>query len=55
VRRIAFGALLGAILGRLWSMWWPGPPLGSYAILGAAALWAAASPGPVSAFALMAD
>ena len=52
---LTFGALLGAILSHLWSIWWPGAPLGSYAIIGAAALWAAASQGPISAFVLIAE
>jgi chloride channel protein, CIC family len=52
---LTFGALLGAILGHLWSTWWPGTPMGSYAIVGAGAVWAAASQGPVSAFVLIAE
>jgi chloride channel protein, CIC family len=52
---LTFGALLGAILGHVWSVWWPGAPLGSYAIIGAAALWGAASQGPISAFVLIAE
>jgi CIC family chloride channel protein len=46
------GALFGAALGRLWGLWWPGAPPGSYAIVGAAAMLAAAMQGPVCAVVL---
>ena len=47
------GALLGAVLGRCWLWIWPGPPLGLFAILGAGAVLAATTQGPVSAVVLM--
>jgi H+/Cl- antiporter ClcA len=46
---LTFGALLGALFGHVWGIWWPGTPVGLYAIVGAAAVWAAASQAPVSA------
>ncbi len=49
---IACGALLGAALGAGWNLIWP-EPLGSYAIIGAAAVLAAATQGPVSALVMM--
>lgn len=47
------GALLGAVLGQLWSWIWPGPPLGLFALLGAGAVLAATTQGPVSTVVLM--
>lgn len=47
------GALLGAVLGRLWLWIWPGAPLGLFALLGAGAVLAATTQGPVSAVVLM--
>lgn len=49
------GALLGGALGRLWTAVWPGGTPGSYAMIGGAALLAAATQGPVSAIVLMLD
>lgn len=50
---LAFGALLGAALGLGWSLVWPGVPPGLCAILGAAAMLAATTHGPISAIVLM--
>jgi H+/Cl- antiporter ClcA len=50
---LAFGALLGAVLGHAWSWVWPGVPPGLFAVLGAAALLAATTQGPISALVLM--
>lgn len=47
------GALLGAVLGHAWSWLWPGVPPGLFAVLGAGALLAATTQGPVSAVVLM--
>jgi CIC family chloride channel protein len=47
------GALLGAVLGHAWSWLWPGVPPGLFAVLGAGALLAATTQGPVSAVILM--
>jgi CIC family chloride channel protein len=52
---LTYGALLGGLLGHIWSYAWPGASLGSYAIVGAGAVLAAATQGPVSAIALMLD
>jgi H+/Cl- antiporter ClcA len=50
---LTFGALLGGVLGYAWSWLWPGAPLGLYAIVGAGALVAATTQGPISATVLM--
>jgi H+/Cl- antiporter ClcA len=50
---LAFGALLGAVLGHAWSWVWPGVPPGLFAVLGAAAVLAATTQGPISAVVLM--
>lgn len=47
------GALLGAVLGHGWSWVWPGVPPGLYAVLGAGAVLAATTQGPISAVILM--
>ncbi len=50
---LAFGALLGGALGYAWSWFWPGVPAGVFALLGAAAMLAATTQGPISAVVLM--
>ncbi len=50
---LAAGALLGGTLGQLWSVFAPGGPPGLFAFLGAGALLAATTQGPVSAIVLM--
>jgi CIC family chloride channel protein len=50
---LALGALLGAVLGHAWSWLWPGAPPGLFAVIGAAAVLAATTQGPVSAVVLM--
>jgi H+/Cl- antiporter ClcA len=50
---LATGALLGGALGALWSVWWPGVPSGLCAIVGAGALVAATTHGPLSSIVLM--
>jgi CIC family chloride channel protein len=50
---LALGALLGGVLGHIWSWFWPGVPPGLFAVVGAAAVLAATTHGPVSAIVLM--
>jgi CIC family chloride channel protein len=50
---MAFGALLGGLFGHAWERGWPTQEPGSYAVIGAGALLAAASQGPVSAIVLV--
>lgn len=50
---LATGALLGGALGAAWSLVWPGVPLGMFAIVGAAALLAATTHGPISSVVLV--
>lgn len=50
---LTVGALLGAILGHAWSWIWPGVPPGLFALLGAAAVLAATTQGPISTVVLM--
>jgi H+/Cl- antiporter ClcA len=45
------GAVLGALLGHAWTLIWPGTPAASYAIVGSAAMLAAAMRTPVAAIA----
>jgi H+/Cl- antiporter ClcA len=47
------GALLGAVLGHAWSWFWPGVPPGLFAVLGAGAVLAATTQGPISTVVLM--
>jgi H+/Cl- antiporter ClcA len=50
---LTVGALLGAVLGHAWSWMWPGVPPGLFALLGAAAVLAATTQGPISTVVLM--
>jgi H+/Cl- antiporter ClcA len=50
---ITLGAMLGGLFGRAWLLIWPGPPAGLFAVLGAAAVLAATTQGPVSAIILI--
>jgi chloride channel protein, CIC family len=50
---LTLGALLGGVLGYLWGLVWPGTPPGLFAVIGAAAVLAATTHGPVSAVILM--
>jgi chloride channel protein, CIC family len=50
---LTVGALLGGVLGYAWSWLWPGVPLGLFAILGAGAVLAASTQGPISTVVLM--
>jgi H+/Cl- antiporter ClcA len=46
---LALGALLGGVLGHVWGWIWPGVPPGLFAVVGAAAVLAATTHGPISA------
>jgi chloride channel protein, CIC family len=50
---LTFGALIGTALGYTWSLFWPGVPVGMFALLGAGAVVAATTQGPISAVILM--
>jgi chloride channel protein, CIC family len=50
---LALGALLGGVLGFAWSCHWPGVPQGLFAVLGAGAVLAATTHGPISAVVLI--
>lgn len=50
---LTFGALLGAALGHAWITFWPGVPLGFFALLGAGAVLSATTQGPISAVVLL--
>jgi CIC family chloride channel protein len=50
---LTVGALLGAVLGYIWTAFWPGVPPGLFAFLGAAAVLAATTQGPISTVVLM--
>ncbi|HCC57862.1 MAG TPA: hypothetical protein DEQ47_11500 [Solibacterales bacterium] len=50
---LTVGALLGGVLGYAWSWLWPGVPPGLFAVLGAGAVLAATTQGPISAVVLM--
>ncbi|HLY66482.1 MAG TPA: chloride channel protein [Chloroflexota bacterium] len=50
---LTMGALLGAVLGHAWSWFWPGVPPGLFAVLGAGAVLAATTQGPISTVVLM--
>jgi H+/Cl- antiporter ClcA len=50
---LALGALLGGVLGYPWGWLWPGVPPGLFAVIGAAAVLAATTHGPISAVVLI--
>ncbi len=50
---LSLGALVGAGLGYGWSFLWPGVPPGFFALVGAAALLAATTQGPISTVVLL--
>jgi H+/Cl- antiporter ClcA len=50
---LTLGALLGGVLGYGWSLIWPGAPEGLCALIGAGAVLAATTQGPISAVVLM--
>ena len=50
---LTVGAMLGGVLGYVWSWFWPGVPPGLFALLGAGAILAATTQGPISTIVLM--
>lgn len=52
---LTFGALLGSLLGHGWSALWPGGHVAAYAMIGAAAVLAAAMQSPLAAIALVVE
>jgi H+/Cl- antiporter ClcA len=50
---LTFGAMLGGLLGHAWSLLWPGVPSGFFSLVGAAAVLAATTQGPLSAVVIM--
>jgi H+/Cl- antiporter ClcA len=50
---LTFGAMLGGVLGLVWSHFWPGVPPAMFALLGAGAVLGATTQGPISAVVLM--
>lgn len=52
---LTFGAMLGGTCGHLWAGLWPGAPVASYAVIGAAAILAASMQAPVSSVALVVE
>jgi len=46
---LTYGALVGSLLGHLWTLVWPGGAPASYAVIGGAAVLAASMQGPVAA------
>jgi H+/Cl- antiporter ClcA len=50
---LTLGALLGGVLGYAWSWLWPGASPGAFAVVGAGAVLAATTQGPISALVLM--
>ena len=50
---LTVGAMLGGVLGYVWSLLWPGVPAGLFAVIGAGAVLAATTQGPISTVVLM--
>jgi H+/Cl- antiporter ClcA len=50
---LAVGAMLGGLLGVPWAWLWPGVPPGLFALVGAGAMLAATTQGPISAVVLL--
>jgi CIC family chloride channel protein len=50
---LSTGAVLGGALGIIWTQAWPGSPIGTYALIGAAATIGAAMQAPITALALV--
>jgi H+/Cl- antiporter ClcA len=50
---LTVGAMLGGVLGYAWSWCWPGVPSGLFAFIGAGAVLAATTQGPISTVVLM--
>jgi H+/Cl- antiporter ClcA len=50
---LTVGAMLGGVLGTAWSWIWPGESIGLFALLGAGAVLAATTQGPISSVVLL--
>lgn len=50
---MSIGALLATVLGGLWTLMWPGEPLGAFALVGAGAFLASSMRMPITAIALV--
>ncbi|HZL48571.1 MAG TPA: chloride channel protein [Solirubrobacteraceae bacterium] len=50
---LTLGVVLGGVLGDAWLQIWPGTPLGSYAVIGGAAVLAASMQAPLAAVVLL--
>ncbi len=50
---LTFGVVLGGVLGEGWSQIWPGAAIGSYAVIGGAAVLAAGMQAPLAAVVLL--
>ncbi len=50
---MAFGALLGGVCGHLWMLAWPAAAPGAFAVIGAGAVLAATTKGPISSLVMM--
>ncbi len=50
---IATGAVFGAFAGGLWNHWWPGTPIGAFALVGAAAMISSTMQAPLAGFVLV--
>jgi chloride channel protein, CIC family len=50
---LTLGAMLGGLLGYVWCLLWPGAAPGLFAVIGAAAVLAATTQGPISTVVLM--
>lgn len=44
---LSFGAILGTLLGHIWSYFWAGAPIGSYSVVAAGAMLGAAAEAPL--------
>ena len=52
---LSTGALLAIVLGGIWSLIWPGTPIGAFAIIGATAFLASSMNMPITAIVLLAE
>jgi H+/Cl- antiporter ClcA len=52
---MTIGALLATVIGGLWTMLWPGEPLGAFALVGAGAFLASSMKMPLTAIALIVE
>lgn len=52
---VTYGALLGGLLGWVWNLAWPGGETGCYALVGATAILAATTQGPLSSMVMMSE